>query len=252
MDVVVLNPQSISEKFTFNINSVNLTTLTITLPVMPPKSKSPEDREKLRTSILDAARSLFIERGIEAVSMREIAKKINYSATTLYHHFADKEALLQAVCDEDFLALACGMREIMQIPDLITRIQALCKGYALFALQHPNHYRLMFMTPRAPCNLEITQIQQGDTEQDAYAQLKLVVQEAFDAGLFKFELTDFELIAQTLWAGTHGVCSLEIALGHETWIHWTNVEARLSLMQSAILWGLLRQPESLGFETATN
>jgi len=79
-----------------------------------------------------------------------------------------------------------------------------------------------------------------------------VVQEAFDAGLFKFELTDFELIAQTLWAGTHGVCSLEIALGHETWIHWTNVEARLSLMQSAILWGLLRQPESLGFETATN
>jgi len=31
--------------------------------------------------------------------MREIAKKINYSATTLYNHFADKEALLQAVCD---------------------------------------------------------------------------------------------------------------------------------------------------------
>jgi AcrR family transcriptional regulator len=210
---------------------------------MPPKTKSPEDREKLRTSILDAARSLFVERGIEAVSMREIAKKINYSATTLYHHFADKEALLQAVCDEDFLALASGMREVIQIPDLIARIRALCTGYAQFALQHPNHYRLMFMTPRVPCNLEITQIQQGNTEQDAYAQLKLVVQEAFDASLFKPELTDFELIAQTLWASTHGVCSLEIALGHEAWIHWTNIEARLRLMQSALLHGLLRDPE---------
>ena len=215
---------------------------------MPPKIKSPEDREKLRSSILDAARTLFVERGIEAVSMREIAKKINYSATTLYHHFADKEALLQAVCDEDFLALASGMREVMQIPDLIKRIQTFCKGYAMFALQHPNHYRLMFMTPRAPCNLETTKIQQGNTEQDAYAQLKLIMQEAFDAGLFKPELTDFELIAQTLWASTHGVCSLEIALGHEAWIQWTDIEARLNLMQSAILQGLLQFPENLNNE----
>lgn len=210
---------------------------------MPPKIKSPEDREKLRISILDAARSLFVARGIEAVSMREIARQINYSATTLYHHFADKDALLQAVCDEDFLALASGMREIIQIPDLITRIRALVNGYAQFALQHPNHYRLMFMTPRTPCNVEITQIQQGNTEQDAYAQLKLVVQEAFNEGLFKPELADFELIAQTLWAGIHGVCSLEIALGHETWIQWTDVEERLGLMQSAVLNGLLRYPE---------
>ena len=215
---------------------------------MPPKIKSPEDREKLRYSILDAARTLFVERGIEAVSMREIAKKINYSATTLYHHFADKEALLQAVCDEDFLALASGMREIMQIPNLIKRIQTFCKSYALFALQHPNHYRLMFMTPRASCNLETTKIQQGNTEQDAYAQLKLIMQEAFDAGLFKPELTDFELIAQTLWASTHGVCSLEIALGHEAWIHWTDIEARLNLMQSAVLQGLLQNPENLNNE----
>ena len=212
---------------------------------MPPKIKSPEGREKLRTSILDAARTLFVERGIEAVSMREIAKKINYSATTLYNHFADKEALLQAVCDEDFLALASGMREVMQLPDLITRIQALCNGYALFALHHPNHYRLMFMTPRTPCNLDITKIQPGNTEQDAYAQLKLVVKEAFDACLFKPDITDFELIAQTLWASTHGVCSLEIALGHETWIHWADIESRLRLMQSAILGGLLQYPESL-------
>ena len=211
---------------------------------MPPKTKSPEDREKLRTLILDAARSLFAERGIEAVSMREIAKKINYSATTLYHHFADKEALLQAVCDQDFLALAASMRRIMQIPDLTARIQAMFYGYAQFALQHPNHYRLMFMTPRTPCNLDMTQIQQGNTEQDAYAQLKSVVQEAFNASLFKADYNDPELLTQTLWASLHGVCSLEIALGHETWINWADLEARLSLMQRAIMRGLLSYPEN--------
>lgn len=209
---------------------------------MPPKIKSVQDREKLRASIIDAARTLFVERGIEAVSMREIAKKIDYSATTLYHHFVDKDALLQAVCDEDFLKLASGMREIMQLPDLVERIKALGKGYAMFALQHPNHYRLMFMTPRAPCNLDITNIQQGNTEQDAYAQLKFVVQEAFEAGLFRQDLTNFELIAQTIWAGMHGVCSLEIALGRESWIAWSSIEARLQLIQNVLLQGLLRNP----------
>ncbi|MDD2724605.1 MAG: TetR/AcrR family transcriptional regulator [Methylovulum sp.] len=207
---------------------------------MPPKIKSQQDREQLRLLILDAARSLFVERGIESASMREIAKQIGYSATTLYNYFADKEALLQALCDADFLALAAGMREIMQIPDPIQRIQALCKGYSQFALQHPSHYRFMFMTPRAPTNMDITDIEQGNTEQDAYAQLQVIVQATFDAGLFRADLQDSELIAQTLWAGVHGVCSLEIALGNDIWMQWADIEARISLMQDALLRGLLR------------
>lgn len=211
---------------------------------MAPKTKSPQDRELLRMLILDAARSLFVERGIEAVSMRVIAKQIGCSATMLYNYFADKEALLQALCDTDFLALATEMREIMQISCPILRIRAFCKGYAQFALQHPGHYRFMFMTPRAPCNLEITDIEQGNTEQDAYAQLQIVVTSAFDAGLFREELQDSELIAQTLWAGVHGVCSLEIALGNDVWMEWTAIEARLGLMQEVMLRGLLR--ESVG------
>ena len=177
--------------------------------------------------------------------MREIAKQINYSATTLYHHFADKEAILQAVCDVDFLALANSMREIMSIPDLIERLQALCKGYAVFALNHPNHYRLMFMTPHAPCNVDTSKIEQGNPEQDACAQLKWVVKEAFDAQLFKADITDYELIAQTLWASVHGVCSLEIVLGNDNWINWANIEARLQLMHRSILIGLLQHPEQL-------
>jgi len=212
---------------------------------MPPKPKTDIERQQLRTLIIDAARDLFVTRGIDAVSMREIAKKINYSATTLYNHFADKEAILQAVCDEDFLKLASGMRNVMQLPDLIARIKALNQGYAMFALQNPNHYRLMFMTPRAPCDQDISSIQQGNTEQDAYAQLTIVVKDAFEAGLFKPEITNFELVAQTLWASTHGVCSLEIALGKETWMQWSEIEARLKMMQDIIFAGLLRHPEDM-------
>ena len=212
---------------------------------MPPKITSTEDQEKLRKRIIDAARTLFVERGIEAVSMREIARNIHYSATTIYNHFTDKEALLQAVCDEDFLELAVSMRQVMQLPNTVVRIQALCHGYVQFALSHPNHYRLMFMTPRASCNLDITKIPQGNIEQDAYAQLLWVVKEAFAAGLFRSDINDYALIAQTLWASIHGVCSLEIALSHDIWIQWQPIAARIELMQNAILTGLLRHPEQL-------
>lgn len=212
---------------------------------MSPKIVTPEEQKKVRVCILDAARTLFVERGIEAVSMREIAKKIKYSATTIYNYFADKDALLQAICDEDFLTLANEMQAIMQLPNSIIRIQALCNQYAKFALSYPSHYRLMFMTPQKICNLETSQIQRGNAEQDAYALLKWVTKEAFDAQLFRADVDDYELIAQTLWASIHGVCSLEIAMGHDEWVAWVDLEKRIHLMHTSILRGLLAQPEKI-------
>jgi len=64
---------------------------------MPPKPKTEAERQRLRILIIDAARELFVSRGVEAVTMREIAKRIGYSATSIYLHFADKEAVLRAI-----------------------------------------------------------------------------------------------------------------------------------------------------------
>ena len=56
---------------------------------MPPKPKTELERQQLRTLIMEAARELFVVRGVGAVTMREIAKRIGYSATSIYLHFAD-------------------------------------------------------------------------------------------------------------------------------------------------------------------
>jgi AcrR family transcriptional regulator len=207
---------------------------------MPPKHKTDQQKQETRCAILDSARTLFVKLGVEAVTMREIAKKVGYSPTALYLHFKDRDAILQAVCDADLLALATEMKAIMQEPDLLKRLNLLAQGYAQFALSHPNHYRLLFMTPRA-CDPEASSLQKENTEQDAYAQLKLVVEEAFKAQCFRPELTDAELIAQTLWAGIHGVCSLQIALANDAWVNWRDIEQRLSMMQQSLLRGLLRE-----------
>jgi AcrR family transcriptional regulator len=207
---------------------------------MPPKHKTADERLQLRISILDAARELFIERGIEATTMREIAKRIGYSPTSLYLHFKDKEDILRALCETDFLALATDLQSIMSIPDVNQRLGLLCDSYAEFALSHPNHYRLMFMTPQPAFDKSEYKIQRGNPEQDAYAQLKFVVQDAFNQGLFRQELSNVDLIAQTLWAGIHGACSLQISKGNDDWLDWQPIADRIRMMRETLMIGVLR------------
>ena len=208
---------------------------------MPPKPKTEAERQQLRTLIIDAARELFVARGVEAVTMREIAKRIGYSATSIYLHFADKEAVLRAILDVDMLALATSLNAILQIEDPVERMQALGYGYAEFALSFPNHYRLMFMAERIPCDPEKSSLQKNNAEQDAYFLLKTVVNDVYLAGRFKAELQDVDLIAQVIWAGVHGVCSLEINMARDKWVNWADISARLQLMQTVLIRGLLRE-----------
>lgn len=208
---------------------------------MPPKIKTDAERQQLRTLIIDAARELFVAHGVEAVTMREIAKRIGYSATSIYLHFADKESLIRAICDTDFLALATALKNILDIADPVARMHALADGYARFALAYPNHYRLMFMTPHPPYQPETSSLQQNNPEQDAYFQLKTVVNEVFIAGKFKPEFNDPELIAQTIWAGVHGVCSLEIVMAQDSWVSWRDISTRLQTMQTVMVSGFMRE-----------
>jgi AcrR family transcriptional regulator len=208
---------------------------------MPPKPKTELARQQLRTLIIDAARELFVQKGVEAVTMREIAKRIGYSATSIYLHFADKEAVLRAICDTDFLALAQSQTNILEVEDPVERMLALGKCYAQFAITHPNHYRLMFMTAHAPNYHEETSIEKNNAEQDAYFQLKSVVRGVYDAKRFRPELTNLDLIAQTIWAGMHGVCALHINMCEDKWVQWADLSARLTLMQTVLIQGLLRE-----------
>ena len=63
----------------------------------------PERRERargeLRARILAVAEELFVREGYENVSMRRIAARIEYSPTTIYHHFKDKAELFACLLE---------------------------------------------------------------------------------------------------------------------------------------------------------
>ena len=199
------------------------------------------EREAMRAKILDAARELFAVRGYEAVTMRQIAGRIEYSATTLYTHFADKEALLRALCDEDFLALRQVFERIARIADPIDRLRRIGMAYVEFGLEHPNHYRLMFMTPHPPQAPEQSAIERGNPEQDAYAFLLATVTDGLAAGRFRAEYRDPELLAQVLWSDVHGLVALHLAKRNDPWFNWRPIRKTARLALDAMLRGLTRE-----------
>jgi AcrR family transcriptional regulator len=201
-----------------------------------------QQKDKLREKIKDAARELFVAEGVEAVSMRKIADKIGYSATTLYNYFEDKDALLYALCDADFGALQEAFKKIGRIADPVERLRKLGHAYINFALRYPSHYRLMFMTPRVARDDDAAsgEIERGDPDQDAYAFLRMTVIEGLEAGLFRDEFRDADLLAQVVWSGVHGVASLHLILGCDTWVQWRPVQHVARTAIDVMIRGLLR------------
>lgn len=190
--------------------------------------------------IIDAARELFATRGYDAVTMRMIAQKIEYSPTAIYSHFADKAALIRELCDTDFRALARAFGSIARIEDPVERLSRIGEAYVQFAVQYPNHYRVMFMTTHLPDAAEGSSVQLGNPEEDAYAFLRETVAEGIRTGRYRPELTDPELVAQIAWAGVHGVISLHLAKEGDRWVEWRPLTDTARTMVDVIARGLVR------------
>ena len=211
---------------------------------MGTKERREREKDQIRTAILDAARELFVAQGYDGVSMRAIAEKIEYSPTIIYNYFRDKEALISELCQSDFGRLADQLHAASQISHPVQRLRQCGREYVRFALSYPNHYRLMFMTPypQRPGDPKREQIKaevKGNPETDAYAFLVTLVQQVADAGRLQGPNPNIQLIAQTLWAGLHGVISLQIAMGcDKDWTDWQSVEARTEAMLDAMTFGL--------------
>ena len=200
------------------------------------------EKQELRGRILDAARELFVEHGFDAVTMRKIAERIEYSPTAIYFHFRDKQALLRELCDEDFGALARDFRKIAAIGDPVERLRRIGQAYVAFAIAYPSHYRLMFMTPKplGMCAAD-SAIAKGNPEEDAYAFLRASVADAIASGRLRPELADSELVSQMLWAGTHGVVSLQIAKKDDDWVDWRDVRETAHELIEVMIRGLVRE-----------
>jgi AcrR family transcriptional regulator len=205
------------------------------------KERREREKAETRDKILDAARDLFATEGYEGVSMRAVAERIEYSPTAIYVHFADKEELFRELCHQDYARLAEVLQSSVMSTEPMERLRQIGAIYIDFGTRYPNHYKFMFMTTHPVHELdEQDREMHGNPEKDAYAFLKWAVEQAIDAGYFREELHDADLVSQTLWASVHGVIALEIAKGCDQWVEWRPVRERAEMMLDLTLRGLVR------------
>ena len=204
-----------------------------------PVERRQREKQEVRERILEAARELFVAQGYEAVTMRQIAHKIEYTPTAIYFHFKDKEHLISELCAIDFLKMARTFNHLSGIKDPAERLCRMAIEYMEFGLKHPNHYRLLFMTPHPHIPPEdIVLIRRGNPAEDAYAFLRANIIECIAAGKFRPEYRDPEIVAQVLWSSIHGVTSLHIARHQDPWIPWRPVRKIAEEMLAITMRGL--------------
>lgn len=167
--------------------------------------------ERLREEILVAARELLADtQDADAVSVRSVAERVGVSTPSIYLHFSDKAALLDAVCEAVFADLDKLMEEAAaETDDPFDGLRVRGLAYARFALDNPEQYRLAMM--RMPAHGEHHPFTAEDiVAGPTYHHLTTAVQRCIDVGVFA-PGTDPSHIATSLWASAHGAVSLCLA-----------------------------------------
>lgn len=169
---------------------------------------------QLRREILNAASGLLAQSSTaQAVTLRAIARRAGIAAPSIYLHFVDRDAILDAVVSEAFADLAAAMSQSggTEVAPA-QQVRSRCEAYLHFATRFPGRYRVLF--ERSGPNLS------ADSR-------------AYPAGLAVFELLSSALAAAVqsgtsvstdpagdsaaLWTALHGLATLPPATPGFPW-----------------------------------
>lgn len=175
------------------------------------------DRELLsRRAIVARAVAIVDEDGVEALSLRSLARDLGVSAPALYDHILSKDDLLRLVAAEGYAELAARW-DLIDDGDVLTWLRASSHVYVDFALDRPGVFQVMFRF--RPAMVEGP----GEIEDDAatalFERALAMITRAVAEGLLT--AAPAAELALASWAATHGVAvvlSMSPELGKERWL----------------------------------
>jgi len=153
----------------------------------------------LREALIQAALREVELGGPEAISIKALAKQLGVSQPAPYRHFADREALLEAVTAEAFRQFNVIMREAIEQSGKGSKLSRFAQAALAFGLERHGIYRLMFASRTMACAPNGSELHTA-----AMDTLALLI-ESFEApavGLLR------ERQALKIWAGLHGIVML--------------------------------------------
>jgi AcrR family transcriptional regulator len=108
--------------------------------------RKPSSQELTKEIILNEARTQFIEKDYQQVSMRSIATQLGCSHGAIYYHYKNKAELFYAIIEDSFSTLNMLMEEIVKGTGYNRqKLRTLFLGLIEFGLNNQSQYELMFM-----------------------------------------------------------------------------------------------------------
>ncbi len=169
--------------------------------------KKPKDEYhhgNLRAELIQCGLRLIQEKGIRALTLREIGNRLGVSRSAPYRHFADKAALLAAISEAGFIAFGDALQSARDSaePNFASRMDAMGAAYVRFANKHRAHFEVMFSEQLDPdCPAAIA-------GQRAFGILEQTIREGQASG--DVRPGDPALLARAVWAQIHGVSVLRL------------------------------------------
>ncbi|MGW4246484.1 TetR/AcrR family transcriptional regulator [Nocardia sp. NPDC004722] len=163
------------------------------------QTRKERERTERRQRIVDTAREIAETDGWDAVTIRKLADRIEYSQPVLYSHFAGKDAIVSAVALEGAGELAAAVRELREAADGPEQtLRAVIQGYLAFARDNAALYDALFLLrtdlkfgPDAPQQLK-----------DAFMELVLTFAPYAPPH-------DVETFTEVAWSTLHGLATLD-------------------------------------------
>lgn len=163
-----------------------------------------KEKENMRKLILDGARKVFLEKGYELTSMRNIAEAIDYSPSSIYFYFKEKREIFHELHEEGFRMLLSSMQVLEHVSDPFERLKAMGHVFLDFAIHNKDFYNLMFIVDEPlkkksedePWRIGIRTLD----------YLISVVKQCMETGRFKG--MDAENLSFTILSSLHGMSAL--------------------------------------------
>lgn len=168
--------------------------------------------EQLHDEILDATTDLLLETGhAKEVSIRSVARRVGVTPPSIYLHFTDKDALLDAVCARYFEKLDDEMQAAAaDHPAAIDALRAQGLAYVRFAVKTPELYRIATMGEGRPGSDLDTMLNNS-----AFVHIRNTVETLRAEGILP--QNDSTAIALDLWTAAHGVAAMLISRPYLPW-----------------------------------
>lgn len=187
----------------------------------------------LKEACIELGLQIILEEGIENLSLRELARRLEVSKTAPYKHFPTKEDLLAAISQAGLAHFASRLTHVLNQPELepYERLSKTAQAYFDYVLEYPAFYRL-FASNVIQDVSKYPELQKAVNE--PFRSLVTLIEQFRMQGVVKIE--DSFQGALSLISMVHGFCSLVLE-NRVQFIGLTNDHLRVRLEKNIeLIW----------------